>query len=265
MSRVNEGSTLSRPLIIPSLSSRRVATLETFHGRTPLAACLRATAAQSRRLRRERPDGRRGLPRRPDPPQKGVDGFMTVAPTTYGAVTEEVIAELRSLLGDENVLTDLHERAMRAFNCAPFPLHRWADQTPDVVVLPGGTDDVVGHPQARQRASHPGDAARRRLRPRRRRHAAAQGHLRRHQAHERDLRDRRGELVRHRRHRHQPAQAQRGPRAARQVLPGRPRRLRQRRASAGASAAAAGRSSAAATATSPTPSSAWSACCPTAR
>ena len=68
---------------------------------------------------------------------------MTVAPTTYGAVTAEVIAELRSLLGDENVLTDMHERAMRAANCAPFPLHRWADQTPDVVVLPGGTDDVV--------------------------------------------------------------------------------------------------------------------------
>jgi glycolate oxidase len=68
---------------------------------------------------------------------------MTVAPTTYGAVTDEVIAELKSLLGDENVLTELHERAMRAANCAPFPLHRWADQTPDVVVLPGGTDDVV--------------------------------------------------------------------------------------------------------------------------
>ncbi len=68
---------------------------------------------------------------------------MAVAPTTYGAVTDEVIAELTSLLGEENVLTDLHERAMRAFNCAPAPLHRWADQTPDVVVLPGGTDDVV--------------------------------------------------------------------------------------------------------------------------
>ena len=69
---------------------------------------------------------------------------MTVAPTTYGAVTDEVIAELQSLLGDENVLTEMHERAMRAANCAPFPLHRWADQTPDVVVLPGSTEDVVG-------------------------------------------------------------------------------------------------------------------------
>ena len=61
---------------------------------------------------------------------------MTLAPpTTYGPVTDDVIAELRSLLGDENVLTEMHERAMRAANCAPFPLHRWADQTPDVVVL----------------------------------------------------------------------------------------------------------------------------------
>ena len=39
---------------------------------------------------------------------------MTVAPTTYGAVTDEVIAELKTLLGDENVLTEMHERAMRA-------------------------------------------------------------------------------------------------------------------------------------------------------
>ncbi len=52
---------------------------------------------------------------------------MTVATTTYGAVTDEVIAELKKIVGDEYVLTDLHERAMRAFNCAPAPLQRWAD------------------------------------------------------------------------------------------------------------------------------------------
>lgn len=70
---------------------------------------------------------------------------MTVASTSkYGAVTDEVINELRKLLGEENVLTDMHERAMRAFNCAPAPLQRWEDHTPDVVVLPGSTEDVVG-------------------------------------------------------------------------------------------------------------------------
>ena len=76
---------------------------------------------------------------------------MTVAPTTrYAAVTDEVIAALKGLLGDENVLTDMHERAMRAANCAPFPLHRWAEQTPDVVVLPGSTGRRRRHPQTRR-------------------------------------------------------------------------------------------------------------------
>ena len=198
--------------------------------------------------------------------QKGVDGFMTLAPTTtYGPVTDDVIAELRSLLGDENVLTEMHERAMRAANCAPFPLHRWADQTPDVVVLPGGTEDVVAILKLANEQPHPRDASRRRLRSRRRRDAAAQGHLRRHQAHERDLRDRRGELVRHRRHGREPAQAERGARAARQVLPRRPRRLRQRRARRAHRVRRLDPRSAAATATSRTRSSAWSACSPTAR
>ena len=69
---------------------------------------------------------------------------MTTAAMSYGAVTDEVIDDLRRLLGEENVLTDMHERAMRAANCAPFPLHAWEDHIPDVVVLPGSTEDVVG-------------------------------------------------------------------------------------------------------------------------
>ncbi|MGO9645676.1 MAG: FAD-binding oxidoreductase [Candidatus Bathyarchaeia archaeon] len=55
-----------------------------------------------------------------------------------------VLQELRKLLGDRNVLTDPHQRAMRAVTPAPFPLHRWKDHLPDVVVLPGSTEEVSG-------------------------------------------------------------------------------------------------------------------------
>lgn len=55
---------------------------------------------------------------------------------------ESLINNLTSLLGSRNVLTEPHQRAMRAMTPAPFPLHRWKDHVPDVVVLPGSTEDV---------------------------------------------------------------------------------------------------------------------------
>jgi glycolate oxidase len=58
-------------------------------------------------------------------------------------VTEEVIDRLREAIGEEKVLTSVHERAVRAASCSPFPLHQWEEHTPDVVVLPKTTADVV--------------------------------------------------------------------------------------------------------------------------
>lgn len=56
---------------------------------------------------------------------------------------EELLTELRAAVGSENVYTDAHQRALRSATCAPFPLHRWSDHMPDVVVMPASRDEVV--------------------------------------------------------------------------------------------------------------------------
>ena len=191
---------------------------------------------------------------------------MTLAPTTrYGAVTDEVITALKDLLGEENVLTDMHERAMRAANCAPFPLHRWADQTPDVVVLPGGTEDVVGILKLANERRIP-------VTPRGGASGLADGAMplrkgicvdikRMNEIFEIDEE----ELVRDRRYRPQPPEA--APRPFEPLGKFFPDDLAgyANAVLGGLSAAAAGRSSRKVTATSPTPSSVWSACSPTVR
>ena len=53
------------------------------------------------------------------------------------------IAELRSALGDEYVLTDYHQRAIRTTNAAPMGLHLWNELLPDLVVMPASTAEVV--------------------------------------------------------------------------------------------------------------------------
>ncbi len=67
---------------------------------------------------------------------------MAVA-VSYGKVDKTVIGELESIVGEENVFTLPHYRAARASVPAPFPLHKWSDHTPDVVVLPKSTEEVV--------------------------------------------------------------------------------------------------------------------------
>ena len=59
----------------------------------------------------------------------------------YGNVADH-IEELEDIVGKENVMTSMHDRAIRAASCAPFPMQRWEDHIPDVVVLPGNTDEV---------------------------------------------------------------------------------------------------------------------------
>jgi glycolate oxidase len=67
---------------------------------------------------------------------------MTYA-MTYRKVDGYVIERLAKIVGDANVLTLPHERFIRAASAAPFPLHRWEDHAPDVVVLPGSTEEVA--------------------------------------------------------------------------------------------------------------------------
>ena len=53
------------------------------------------------------------------------------------AVDEHVIDELRAIIGDDaRVRPDQSSRAFRSRVPAPFPVHRWADHFPDVVILP---------------------------------------------------------------------------------------------------------------------------------
>ncbi len=60
----------------------------------------------------------------------------------YGTVNDKILEDLRGIVGDENVLTLPHHRAIRASVPAPFPLHKWDQHTPDAVVLPGSTEEV---------------------------------------------------------------------------------------------------------------------------
>jgi len=62
---------------------------------------------------------------------------------SYGKVDESVIERLRKIVGDENVLVAPHHRFLRAASAAPFPLHKWHVHAPDVVVLPGSTEEVA--------------------------------------------------------------------------------------------------------------------------
>lgn len=62
-------------------------------------------------------------------------------PSTEGI--EEAIAALRSAVGEEHVLTEPHQRALRSASCSPFPFHEWAAHAPDVVVLPNSRDEIV--------------------------------------------------------------------------------------------------------------------------
>ena len=59
------------------------------------------------------------------------------------AVDDAVLAELRAIIGDDaRVRPDQSSRAFRSRVPAPFPVHRWADHFPDVVILPRTTQEV---------------------------------------------------------------------------------------------------------------------------
>jgi glycolate oxidase len=67
---------------------------------------------------------------------------VTIAPH-IAAVDDAVLDELRAIIGDENrVLAGVSSRANRARTPAPFPVHRWREHMPDVVVLPKTAEEV---------------------------------------------------------------------------------------------------------------------------
>jgi glycolate oxidase len=62
--------------------------------------------------------------------------------TTFAAIADGVVDELRAILGDEGVLTGKSARYNRTRVPAPFPVHRWAKYVPDLVVLPRTAEQV---------------------------------------------------------------------------------------------------------------------------
>ena len=56
---------------------------------------------------------------------------------------DTVVRALRTVLAEEQILTGRADRFNRARVPAPFPVHRWAERVPDLVVLPTSTEDVA--------------------------------------------------------------------------------------------------------------------------
>lgn len=59
------------------------------------------------------------------------------------SIVEQLVAAIAPVLGEANVLTSKTARYSRARVPAPFPVHRWAERVPDLVVLPGSTEEVA--------------------------------------------------------------------------------------------------------------------------
>ncbi len=62
---------------------------------------------------------------------------------TATLVTDPVIDELVQICGTDHVFADRSARVNRARVPAPFPVHRWADHIPDVVVLPTSAEQIA--------------------------------------------------------------------------------------------------------------------------
>ncbi|HEX2562920.1 MAG TPA: FAD-binding oxidoreductase, partial [Acidimicrobiales bacterium] len=58
------------------------------------------------------------------------------------ALSDSVIDELVGIVGREGVFAGISARTNRARVPAPFPLHRWREHIPDVVVLPTTAEQV---------------------------------------------------------------------------------------------------------------------------
>ncbi len=84
------------------------------------------------------------------------------------ALSDSVVDELVGIVGAEDVFADISARTNRARVPAPFPLHRWDEHIPDIVVLPRAAEQVSEVVKLANRLQDPGGAARRRHRADRR-------------------------------------------------------------------------------------------------
>ena len=66
----------------------------------------------------------------------------TPAPLDAGRM-ETLLAALRPVLAEDQILTSKTDRYNRARVPAPFPIHRWSERVPDLVVLPSSTEQVA--------------------------------------------------------------------------------------------------------------------------
>ncbi len=64
-------------------------------------------------------------------------------PPLDAARLDTLVTALRGVLADDQVLTAKTDRWNRARVPAPFPVHRWSERVPDVVVLPTSTEQVA--------------------------------------------------------------------------------------------------------------------------
>ena len=62
---------------------------------------------------------------------------------TTTALSDPVLEELVEILGADHVFTGRSARFNRARVPAPFPVHRWPEHVPDVVVLPTSAEQVA--------------------------------------------------------------------------------------------------------------------------
>ena len=71
-----------------------------------------------------------------------VAGALHTPPLDAGGWTPWSRA-LRGVLAEDQILTAKTDRYNRARVPAPFPVHRWSERVPDVVVLPTSTEQVA--------------------------------------------------------------------------------------------------------------------------
>ena len=78
--------------------------------------------------------------------EPGTDTIGT-APFTTEPLGEDrlnqLVAALRPILADDQLLLAKTDRYNRARVPAPFPVHRWSERVPDVVVMPTSTEQVA--------------------------------------------------------------------------------------------------------------------------
>ena len=67
--------------------------------------------------------------------------MSVIAPA--GGIDDRALEELSQVLGADGLITARAACLHRARVPAPFPVHRWADHLPDVVVLPASTEEVA--------------------------------------------------------------------------------------------------------------------------